>query len=69
MQFTEEFDFTAMNEKFKKDEVWGYLGKVKPMDKAEAADENVTGCQLEGKDGPGLISNPEVGVVISCLMV
>ncbi|XP_047971492.1 decapping 5-like protein [Salvia hispanica] len=38
LQFTEEFDFEAMNEKFKKDEVWGYLGKANQR-------ENIDGMQ------------------------
>ncbi|KAL5743200.1 hypothetical protein ACOSP7_029932 [Xanthoceras sorbifolium] len=56
-QFTEEFDFEAMNEKFKKDEVWGYLGKEKQKDKVEDADDNATHQSSRDKEARGLVNN------------
>ncbi|KAE8100788.1 hypothetical protein FH972_018648 [Carpinus fangiana] len=42
-KFTEDFDFIAMNEKFKKDEVWGHLGKGnKFYSKDKEGDEKVS---------------------------
>ncbi|XWS49372.1 hypothetical protein CRYUN_Cryun13aG0158000 [Craigia yunnanensis] len=56
--FTEEFDFEAMNEKFKKDEVWGYLGKANQKDNAEEGiEDDVSDQSLVDKQGLGLLSN------------
>ncbi|GAB4828925.1 hypothetical protein Ancab_018586 [Ancistrocladus abbreviatus] len=48
-RFTEDFDFSAMNEKFKKDEVWGHLGKSsKSLTKGR--DGDVDDGELEGSE-------------------
>ncbi|KAI5678694.1 hypothetical protein M9H77_09644 [Catharanthus roseus] len=39
-KFAEDFDFEAMNEKFKKDEVWGHLGKSKKEKEGNDSDED-----------------------------
>ncbi|XP_009768234.1 protein decapping 5-like isoform X2 [Nicotiana sylvestris] len=57
-EFTEEFDFVAMNEKFNKDEVWGYLGKAKQT--AKTMDSEDIGNENKGnEDGHGLDCNAD----------
>lgn len=60
-KFTEEFDFTAMNEKFNKDEVWGHLGKKsQSRDKDGELGDDVfdEDLQYEETDNPELDVKP-----------
>lgn len=45
-EFTEEFDFEAMNEKFNKSELWGFLGKNNQINHRE---ETIVEPSEEGK--------------------
>ncbi|CAN1296264.1 Protein decapping 5 [Linum perenne] len=57
-KFTEDFDFTAMNEKFNKDEVWGYLGKNKAKDKEDGKVSDEDDFEEEEDVSKGLTLQP-----------
>ncbi|XP_016547281.1 protein decapping 5 isoform X2 [Capsicum annuum] len=46
-KFDEDFDFMAMNEKFKKDEVWGHLGKSNREGDGNGSDEDLSYNEYE----------------------
>lgn len=49
IEFTEEFDFEAMNEKFKKSELWGFLGKSNQRNQNDYEEETAVDPNAEGK--------------------
>lgn len=67
--YTEEFDFEAMNEKFKKDEVWGYLGKASQKDKAEGMEDDASDHSLGDKQGFGLLAKFDTQVFLLMLYI
>lgn len=65
LQFTEEFDFEAMNEKFKKDEVWGYLGKANQNENTDGM-QSATSGQKIGDDRQPAYNKDDFFDTISC---
>ncbi|EFH39748.1 hypothetical protein ARALYDRAFT_916947 [Arabidopsis lyrata subsp. lyrata] len=52
IEYTEEFDFEAMNEKFNKSELWGYLGKSNQRNQNDYREETAIEPNAEGNVQP-----------------
>ena len=54
----------AMNERFKRDEVRGYLGKAKQRDEKKRIEDNALGQGLGDTEGYGLVPNQMLNLLI-----
>ena len=63
-KFTEDFDFMAMNEKFKKDEVWGHLGKNNKSHSKDREDGDVSGGDDSLDEDEDELAKVEVKVIL-----
>lgn len=72
-KFTEDFDFMAMNEKFKKDEVWGYLGRSNKNHSKEKESDGDVSEEDNFHDHDNELPNIDTKVIVlyrlSCLVV
>ncbi|KAL7091083.1 hypothetical protein ACP275_12G083200 [Erythranthe tilingii] len=60
-KFTEDFDFTAMNEKFKKDEVWGHLGKSN-RSQSKDGEGNENASDEEDEQDEYVVESPNIEI-------
>lgn len=62
-KFSEDFDFMVMNEKFKKDEVWGHLGRIN-RSQSKDREGNGSGSDEEDRNNEDDVELPQIDIQV-----